>query len=67
MIIPKNSPGAIFLIKSSGSKIFCRTTVLVHPVTGEKPPTIEDFDPLNPGNWQIGVSLFFIHINSVFP
>jgi len=32
-----------------------RTTVTVHPVTGEKPPALEEFDPLNPGNWQIGV------------
>ena len=28
----------------------------VHPVTGKKPPTLEEFDPLNPGEWQIGVS-----------
>uniref|UniRef100_A0A915NAA2 Uncharacterized protein n=1 Tax=Meloidogyne javanica TaxID=6303 RepID=A0A915NAA2_MELJA len=27
----------------------------VHPVTGKKPPTLEEFDPLNPGEWQIGV------------
>jgi hypothetical protein len=27
-----------------------------HPVTGKKPPTLEEFDPLNPGEWQLGVS-----------
>jgi hypothetical protein len=27
----------------------------VHPVTGKKPPTLEEYDPLNPGEWQIGV------------
>uniref|UniRef100_A0A915MTM3 Uncharacterized protein n=1 Tax=Meloidogyne javanica TaxID=6303 RepID=A0A915MTM3_MELJA len=27
----------------------------VHPVTGKKPPTLEEFDPINPGEWQIGV------------
>jgi hypothetical protein len=28
---------------------------MVHPVTGKKPPTLEEFDQLNPGEWQIGV------------
>lgn len=25
------------------------------PSTGKKPPTLEEFDPLNPGEWQLGV------------
>lgn len=28
--------------------------------TGKKPPTLEEFDPLNPGDWQIGV---FFNLN----
>ncbi|KAF7635643.1 hypothetical protein Mgra_00004886 [Meloidogyne graminicola] len=26
-----------------------------HPVTGKLPPPLEEFDPLNPGEWQMGV------------
>lgn len=29
------------------------------PATGKKPPTLEEFDPLNPGEWQLGVIIFF--------
>jgi hypothetical protein len=31
------------------------SSIIIHPVTGEKPPTLEEFDPVNPGNWQVGV------------
>ncbi|KAI1722902.1 KASH (Klarsicht/ANC-1/Syne Homology) Domain Protein [Ditylenchus destructor] len=40
--------------KTLGSKSIFRC-VSAHPVTGKKPPTLEEFDPLNPGDWQIGV------------
>ncbi|KAH7696782.1 Protein Y67H2A.5 [Aphelenchoides avenae] len=29
-------------------------TVTKHPVTGSTPPTLDEFDPLNPGEWQLG-------------
>jgi hypothetical protein len=25
------------------------------PATGKRPPPLEEFDPLNPGDWQLGV------------
>lgn len=30
------------------------------PATGKVPPTLEEFDPLNPGEWQLGVSIYAI-------
>lgn len=32
-----------------------RTITGVPKNIGERPPTLEEFDPLNPGKWQIGV------------
>ena len=53
----------VYLLKSSiKSKNFMslRTTLTLHPETGEQAPKLEDFDPLNPGNWQLGVSLLLL-------
>lgn len=28
--------------------------------TGKTPPTLDQFDPLNPGEWQLGVCFIYI-------
>ncbi|KAL3092853.1 hypothetical protein niasHT_030042 [Heterodera trifolii] len=61
--LPKmcSKPTNVFLFKRLVSPVqICYRSIkgggLVHPVTGKNPPTLEEFDPLNPGEWQLGVS-----------
>ena len=46
--------------------VIAKRQVTVIPATGKNPPSLDEFDPLNPGEWQLGVSvtsflLFIIH------
>jgi hypothetical protein len=45
----------------NAAKVSARGTATVtkHPVTGSTPPSLDEFDPLNPGEWQLGVCSSF--------
>ncbi|KAI3413721.1 hypothetical protein GPALN_011204 [Globodera pallida] len=50
-----SKPSALFTNRLVNcSRFVSRSQTQFHPVSGKKPPTLDDFDPLNPGEWQLG-------------
>uniref|UniRef100_A0A914HDJ1 Uncharacterized protein n=1 Tax=Globodera rostochiensis TaxID=31243 RepID=A0A914HDJ1_GLORO len=50
-----SKPSALFTNRLVNCNRFVsRSQTQFHPVSGKKPPTLDEFDPLNPGEWQLG-------------
>lgn len=48
-------PRALAILRT-GSRRLATQSAQVPTSAGKTPPTLEEFDPLNPGEWQLGVS-----------